>query len=81
MLDVDVVVWVLSTQAAEAKAAEAAKWLTLEQLKTHNYTGCTRLPVDEKTKEDWLTDADFEAVFTMSKEAVRATLSPPGLLP
>jgi hypothetical protein len=48
--------------AEAAAAAERAKFLTFEQLKNKDYAGCTRLPVDEKTKEDWLTDAEFQQV-------------------
>ena len=53
--------------AAAAVAAEKARWLTIEQLRSGDYKGCTRLPVDEKNKEHWLTDADFQQVFGKSK--------------
>ena len=51
-------------KAAEqaAEAAERAKYLSFEQLKSGDYSGCTRLPVDEKNKEDWLTPDEFQCV-------------------
>jgi hypothetical protein len=52
----------------QAKAAEAAKWLSYEQLQSGDYSGCSRLPVDEKNKEDWLNDEVFSKVFGKSRE-------------
>ena len=52
----------------QAKAAEDAKWLTLAQLQSGDYAGCTRQPIDEKNKEEWLRDEEFERVFGKSRE-------------
>eukprot|EP01052_Picozoa_sp_SAG31_P007344 SAG31_NODE_350_length_17241_cov_156.139715_2_plen_261_part_00 len=54
-------------EEAAAAAAEAAKWLTLEELQSGNYARCSRQPVDEKNKELWLSDADFELHFKKTK--------------
>eukprot|EP01052_Picozoa_sp_SAG31_P026291 SAG31_NODE_2371_length_5851_cov_4.577886_4_plen_252_part_00 len=54
--------------ADAAAAAEAAKWLTLEQLIAGEYDSCTQQPVDEKTKELWLCDEEFEKVFGKTKK-------------
>ena len=53
---------------ADAVAAEKAKWLTLAQLQSGDYSGCSRVPVDEKNKEDWLRPEEFGTVFGKSKE-------------
>ena len=54
--------------AKSAKAAEDAKWLTLAQLQSGDYEGCSRLPVDEKNKEEWLRDEEFVQVFGKTRE-------------
>lgn len=60
--------------AAAAEAEEALRWLTYDELRTGNYErytggGSRQGDIDEKNKELLLSDAEFETVFGMSKEA------------
>ena len=59
-------------EAAAAAEAEALEWLTYEELKTGTYdarpVNLKMGPVDEKNKEQWLRDEDFQQIFGMSKD-------------
>jgi hypothetical protein len=59
----------------QAKAAEAAKWLSYEHLQiSGDYSGCSRLPVDAKNTEDWLNGEDFDRVVRANNSSLKKSL-------